>query len=76
MFNGVVEESYITRTLQSVVDANMNMLRIWGGGTYLPDWFYHECDRLGILVVHDQVGLPGRCFKISVSKLALLLCPH
>jgi len=35
------------------VDANMNMLRIWGGGIYEDDYFYELCDRNGILLWHD-----------------------
>ncbi len=34
-------------------DANMNMLRIWGGGIYEDDAFYAACNRAGILVWQD-----------------------
>ncbi len=33
--------------------ANMNMIRIWGGGQYENDTFYEICDREGILIWHD-----------------------
>ncbi|WIG57157.1 MAG: Beta-mannosidase [Rhodanobacteraceae bacterium] len=39
--------------LESSRDANMNMLRIWGGGYYLPDDFYATADRLGLMVWQD-----------------------
>jgi beta-mannosidase len=39
--------------IESAKAANMNMLRIWGGGQYEPDWFYDLCDELGILIWHD-----------------------
>ncbi|UYC13373.1 glycoside hydrolase family 2 protein [Xanthomonas sp. CFBP 8445] len=39
--------------LQSARDANMNMLRMWGGGHYQPDSFYEDADRLGIMIWQD-----------------------
>ena len=39
--------------LTSAVEANMNMIRVWGGGQYEEDWFYELCSELGLMVWHD-----------------------
>ena len=39
--------------LTSAKEANFNMLRVWGGGIYEPDYFFNLCDSLGIMVWMD-----------------------
>ena len=43
-WNGLVEDA---------VEANMNMLRVWGGGVYPPNSFFEACDEQGLLVWQD-----------------------
>ena len=39
--------------LDSAIAANMNMLRVWGGGQFEHPAFYELCDEKGILLWHD-----------------------
>lgn len=41
------------KTILDAANANMNMLRIWGGGIYEDDYFYELCDEYGIMVWQD-----------------------
>ncbi len=48
-----ITKEYLEMLLKSAVDANMNMLRVWGGGYYPEEMFYDLCDQYGILVWQD-----------------------
>lgn len=53
MFQPRVTEAQLRRVLQSAVDANMNMIRSWGGGYYESDTFFDIADELGLMVWQD-----------------------
>jgi beta-mannosidase len=63
------------RILESARDANMNMIRHWGGGYYETDEFYSICDELGIMVWQDFMfgndWQPGTyAFKLNIEAEA------
>ncbi len=50
--NHVMSTEY-DHIIQSAKKANMNMLRVWGGGIYELDYFYDLCDENGIMIWQD-----------------------
>ncbi len=48
-----ISDSVWVRQVDYAARSNFNMLRVWGGGVYVPDAFMEECSRRGILVWHD-----------------------
>jgi beta-mannosidase len=59
--NWIPAHSFLTETdqacyedlLTSAAEANMNMIRVWGGGIYEKEIFYDLCDQKGLLVWQD-----------------------
>lgn len=63
------------RLFKDMKEANMNMVRIWGGGTYEDELFYELADQYGILVWQDFMfacsAYPGdQAFLDNIRKEA------
>jgi beta-mannosidase len=59
--NWIPDDHFLTRVgrerlgrrLDQAVQANLNLLRVWGGGVYESEDFYELCDERGLLVWQD-----------------------
>ena len=60
-------ETYET-LLHLAENANMNMIRVWGGGIYEEEIFYDICDRLGLMVWQDFMFACGEYPEVAWFK--------
>ncbi|HEU4670793.1 MAG TPA: glycoside hydrolase family 2 protein [Dyella sp.] len=69
-------DARMRRLLDDARDAHMNMLRVWGGGYYLPDAFYAMADRRGLMIWQDfmfggAIPPPDAAFRANVKQEAI-----
>ncbi|CAL8468004.1 g7542 [Coccomyxa elongata] len=55
IFHSKSTPAAMRQLVDNAVDANMNMVRVWGGGMYYRDEFYDYCDRAGLMVWQEAM---------------------
>jgi beta-mannosidase len=62
IFPGTVDKESYQHIVSRALDANFNILRVWGGGPVPKDPFFDMCDETGMLVWQD---FPLSCYNYT-----------
>ena len=71
MCRAQLKRETVKELLTMLREANMNALRMWGGGYIHPDFFYDMCDELGVLV-WQEFPLACACYSDEDDYLNIL----
>ena len=53
VFPSKITKEKIKNLVKQMISSNFNIVRVWGGGFYLDDYFYDLCDEYGLMVWQD-----------------------
>ena len=73
---GAVTPEELRRKLEAVRDANVNFLRIWGGGHLEGEDYYRLCDELGLMVLQEFPMSSSGCDDVPSRNPAFLELLH
>ena len=71
-FPGRITGKHYHRLVWLAREANLNLLRCWGGGIYEPEAFWKMCDACGVMVSQD---FAMACAWYPEDDPAFLACP-
>ena len=71
MCRAQLKSETVKELLVMLKEANMNAVRMWGGGYIHPEFFYEMCDELGILV-WQEFPLACACYSEDEHYLDIL----
>lgn len=67
-FMGSVDGKRYEKFLTQAKDANINLIRVWGGGIIEKEEFYELCDRLGIMIWQEFIQSSSGIDNIPSEK--------
>ncbi len=80
IFPGIITKERYNELLDKAVDANLDMLRVWGGGIVNKDSFYELCDEKGLLVwqefplaCNDYRGTREYLYVLEKESFAIIM---
>lgn len=53
VFPSRITKEKMKNLVKQMISSNFNIVRVWGGGFYLDDYFYDLCDEYGLMVWQD-----------------------
>ena len=71
VFPGMISEERYDELTDRAVEANFNMLRMWGGGIVNKEAFYRDCDEKG-LMVWQEFPLAANHYQATSEFMELL----
>ena len=70
------DPAVVEKTLQKLHDANINLVRVWGGGVIEDEMFYSLCDRLGLMVWQEFIQSSSGMDNIPSKRPEFLTRAH
>ena len=55
IFYGTITNNHYDQLIDLAVEANFNILRVWGGAIVNKKYFYEKCDEAGLLIWQDFI---------------------
>jgi beta-mannosidase len=71
IFTSQQDTGFYERLFDNITAANMNFVRVWGGGIYENEEFYRQADERGILVWQDFISV---VYPILQTILSWRMC--
>lgn len=70
------DPAVVEKTLQKLRDANINLIRVWGGGVIEDEMFYNMCDRMGFMVWQEFIQSSSGIDNVPSKRPEFMVRAH